>query len=274
MRNWCKRKIDWLFDKSSILSIIGLVGLSAAGIFNLNNCTINVLGAEEFKIGFIVNCFIILFSLAFSIMSVSNIKEVNELEKKNDNKSIKIKDLETNLNEVVKETNELFNSYLKLLVKNLNFTSRERISVYKEYNDRFKLIGRTSDNPRLKKKGRNTYPIDEGFIALAWEDGEYFIDDLPCPDSNFDFYYERINSINKIPKEVVQAMNMKSRTFFAYRIKGNDNEPKAVLVFESKNEKGFVKEDIINGLRDVKQSLVMFVEKNNGIELIENNIGI
>jgi len=51
---------------------------------------------------------------------------MSELEKKINS----INDLETKLIEEVNSSNELFNSYLRLLVRNLNFTYNDRISVY------------------------------------------------------------------------------------------------------------------------------------------------
>ena len=67
---------------------------------------------------------------------------------------------------------------------------------------------------------------------------------------------------------------MKSRTYFVYRINGYDSSPKAVLVFESLKEKAFKKDFIIEKLKDVKQPLIMFTEKNNGVVAIENNMNI
>ena len=69
-------------------------------------------------------------------------------------------------------------------------------------------------------------------------------------------------------------MKMKSRTFFIYRINGYDGNPRAVLVFESLDEKTFTKEFIIEKLNGVKQPLIMFIEKNNGIVITENLLGI
>ena len=67
---------------------------------------------------------------------------------------------------------------------------------------------------------------------------------------------------------------MKSRTFFVYRINGYDGDPKAIIVFESLKAKGFTKEKIIEGLKGIKQHLVMFVENNNGIVIKENSLNI
>ena len=279
MRNFLKNSIDYLFDKSLIFSGLCLVILTAVDISNINEWKGLFFGIQDFQYGRILYYFTMLCAIIFGIISTLSGKEIDKLEKENNLKSIKINDLESNLNEVVNETNELFNSYLKLLVKNLNFTHRERISVYKIYNNRFKLLGRTSVDPILMEIGRTEYPINEGFIGKGWREGEYFIDDLPDPESGrngsgLTAYYNRVNQIHPIPRDVIDNMKMKSRTFFIYRINGYDGNPRAVLVFESLDEKTFTKEFIVEKLNGVKQPLIMFIEKNNGIVITENLLGI
>jgi hypothetical protein len=279
MRIFLKNSIDYLFDKSLIFSGLCLVILTAVDISNINEWKGLFFGIEDFQYGRFLYYFTMLCAIIFGIISTLSGKEIDKLEKENNLKSIKINDLESNLNEVVNETNELFNSYLKLLVKNLNFTHRERISVYKIYNNRFKLLGRTSVDPILMEIGRTEYPINEGFIGKGWREGEYFIDDLPDPESGrngsgLTTYYNRVNQIHPIPRDVIDNMKMKSRTFFIYRINGYDGNPRAVLVFESLDEKTFTKEFIVEKLNGVKQPLIMFIEKNNGIVITENLLGI
>ena len=256
-----------------------LIILTAVDISNINDWKGIFFGIKDFQYGRILYYFTMLCAIIFGIISTLSGKEIDKLEKENNLKSIKINDLESNLNEVVNETNELFNSYLKLLVKNLNFTHRDRISVYKIYNNRFKLLGRTSVDPILMEIGRAEYPINEGFIGKGWREGEYFIDDLPDPESGrngsgLTAYYNRVNQIHIIPRDVIDNMKMKSRTFFIYRINGYDGNPRAVLVFESLDERTFTKEFIIEKLNGVKQPLIMFIEKNNGIVITENLLGI
>ncbi|WP_298782710.1 hypothetical protein [uncultured Polaribacter sp.] len=272
MRNRIKNLIDWLFDKSSYIASISFVVLTIIDISSLNEWTINAFGIPKLELGKFLYYTSVVFALIFGVKAISSQVENTQLESKNKEQSEKIRDLENSLSEVVNETNELFNSYLKLLVKNLNFTHNERISVYKTYNNEFRLIGRTSVNPNLAKRGRTSYPITDGFIGKGWAEGEFFIQELPSPKaSNGRTYYNKINGINQISRSVIDNLNMKSRNFFIYRINGFDNSPKAVLVFESLEPSAFTKEHIIEKLAGVKQPLVMFIEKNNGVKLLENN---
>lgn len=275
MRNFLKKAIDYLFDKSLIVSGICVVILSVIDISNLNDKTINAFGSDKFEIGCIFYYLIVLLSLIFGIIAVLSGKEIEKLESDSNSKSVKINDLESKLNEVVIETNELFNSYLRLLLKNLNFSHTERISVYKVYNNKFKLIGRTSVDPILSGIGRAEYPINEGFIGKGWREGEYFIENLPDINAaGGNTYYNAINRIHPIPRPVIDGIKMKSRNFFIYRINGYDGNPKAVLVFESLNPSSFTKDFIVEKLNGVKQPLIMFIEKNNGIVITENLLGV
>lgn len=277
MRNFLKKTIDYLYDKSTIISGGSVIALSIISISKINLFTIDIFGVDKFQLGQVTYYLIVLFAFIFGYTSVCKGNTVAKLEDDNIKKSTKILDLESKLNEVVSETNELFNSYLKLIVRNLKFSHNERISVYKVYNNKFKLLGRSSPNPRLAKIGRKEYPIDKGFIAKGWEEGEFFIDDLPSVDASrtsLNNYIKAVNDIKEIDKEIVESISMKSRSFFVYRLNGYDSNPKAIIVFESLNSKGFVKNDIIESLKGIKQQLVMFIEKNNGVEIKENTLGI
>jgi len=271
MRNTLHKIIDWLFNKSLYISGIAVIFLSIIDISNINDLKIHAFGIPELEIGRILYYLTVLIALVFGIISITHAKDISELENDKEEKGLKITDLESTLTEIVFETSDLFNSYIKLIVKNLGFTHQERISVYKVYSDGFKLIGRSSINPNLMEKGRSKYPITDGFIGKGWAEGEYFINNLPDPNArNGNTYYQAVNRINPIERNVVDNMNMKSRTYFVYRINGFDSTPKAILVFESERENAFTKENLVESLAGVKQPLVMFIEKNNGVKILDN----
>jgi len=271
MRNSLHKIIDFLFNKSLYISGIAVIFLSIIDISNINEWNIEAFGVNNLEIGRILYYMTVLIALVFGIISITHAKDISELEKDKEEKGLKITDLESTLTEIVYETSDLFNSYIKLIVKNLGFTHQERISVYKVYSDGFKLIGRSSINPNLMEKGRSKYPITDGFIGKGWAEGEYFINNLPDPNArNGNTYYQAVNRINPIERDVVDNMNMKSRTYFVYRINGFDSTPKAILVFESERENAFTKELIVESLAGVKQPLVMFIEKNNGVKILDN----
>lgn len=241
--------------------------LSAIDISNLNEWKVLFRNTPEIPIGKIIYYSTLIIAITFGIVGISNSKNVAILEKANQKISNKIILFEKLLDDTIAKWNNLFNSYLTLLVKNLNFRHTERVSVYKVINNSFRLVGCASENPFLKKNENESYPIDEGFIGKGWAEGEFFIDDLPDPSlKGGDPYFNQLNSLFKIDRETAQNIDMKSRTYFVYRINGYDGQPKAVMVVESLNRNGFNKKEVINKLMNIRQSLVMFVE--NSIEYI------
>lgn len=276
IRHFFHKSIDWIFKYSLHITSIALVILSVIDISNVNEWKASFWGLTDVPLGKIIYYPSVVGAIVFGLFGLSNSKNITDLEKDCLEKGCKIVDLENALNDSIKEMNELFNSYLTLMIKNLSFNHTERISVYKVHEGNFVLIGRASDNPTLCRIGRSRYPLEEGFIGKGWAEGEFFINNLPDPTQrNGETYYNQVNQICRIDRDVVRNIRMKSRTFFVYRIKGYDNQPKAVLVIESLNPNGFNKADIISKLAGVKQPLVMFIEKNNGVNLQPvNNLGL
>lgn len=259
---------DFLFERSLYITSILFVILSVIDISDLNEIKIDQWGLINFPIGKIFYYSITGLTITFGIISTEKANTIKNLETDITEKGSKIIDLENSVNDVVTGMNELFNSYLSLLIESLNFTHMERVSVYKVYQDKFVLIGRSSVNPILTKAGRSSYPITEGLIGKAWAEGEFFITDLPDPNERSgNTYYNRVNQISPISREVVNALNMQSRSYFILRMNGFENRPKAIIVIESQRSGAFQKQEVINKLEGVKQPLVMFIEKNNGVNL-------
>lgn len=259
---------EWLFENAVIATSVLFVAFSIIDISNLNEYKFTGWGLVDFPLGKFFYYIVVILTLVFSYFSYEKSKALKSLENDVKTKGDKIDNLENSLTDIVKEMNELFNSYLTLLVESLNFNHTERISVYKVFDDKFILIGRSSRNPVLEKRNRGNYPINEGFIGKAWEEGFYFIDDLPDPgatERSKGTYYARVNSISPIPRETIDSMSMLSRSFYIERINGYDGKPKAIIVIESKNNNAFEQEDVKDKLETVKQPLIMFIEKNNGV---------
>jgi hypothetical protein len=272
MRNAFHKFIDYIFKNSLLISGWVLIALTVVDISDINDIKIDIWGLKDFPIGKILYIIFLLIAFLAALFSVENTKSVTNLEKDNSEKAGKIIDLENNLSQVMRKTHELFNSYLTLLIKNLDFKHTERISVYKVFDNNFVLIARSSTNPNLIGPGRSNFPLTEGFIGKAWAEEEFFIDNLPDPVARSG-YYNRVNGICAIPRPVVDGMKMLSRTYYINRIDGFDGQPKAIIVIESTIANAFQKDDVVKGLDEVKQPLVMFVEKNNGVPPT-NQIGI
>lgn len=270
MYNFSQRILDWVFRYAVYISSISLIFLSVIDISNWNEYKFTGYGLVAFPLGKIFYCIIVLLTILFAFIGIENNYKIRDLQNELQIKARGIIDVETALNDSIKEMNELFNSYLMLLVESLNFTSSERISVYKVYDDKFLLLGRVSKNPTLEKASRNNYPLNEGFICKGWEEGEFFIDNLPDPSSKLQ-YYTACNGICAIPKDIINGIKMQSRSFYIKRLAGFDAKPKAIIVIESKLKEAFKKEEIDDKLEIVIQPLIMFIENNNGITRTQTN---
>lgn len=264
--------IDWLHKNSPNITNISLVVLAIVDISKLDEYTHPLFNITNFPIGKIIYYISVVMAILFGIWGYENAKSIAKMESDNREKANKINDLESGLNDSIKAMDELFNSYLALIFKNMNFTHTERISVYKVFQNKFVLIGRASDNPKLQKNGRSSYPVDEGFIGKGWEENEFFINSLPDPNGRTrESYFNQICANCNIEKSTLQSIRMKSRTFLVKRINGFDSQAKAVIVLESLKAAGFEKDEISQKLENVKLPLMMFVEKNNGINLLPTN---
>lgn len=161
---------------------------------------------------------------------------------------------------------ELLEYELQILFEILQFTSNERISVYKHEGQTFTMLGRYSSNPVSCQTGRGIYPDDQGCIGVAWRDGKAFVDDLPSPGQQK--YFSRLEKEWNINKDVANNLRMKSQSYAAYAIQSYNNGRRiAVIVFESINP-GTINDDELQKILKYGESrrIALFLERMNGLE--------
>ncbi|WP_333865571.1 hypothetical protein [Sphingobacterium sp.] len=109
-----------------------------------------------------------------------------------------------------------------------------RISLYKNIEKRFVLLGRFSKNPKFNEKGRDSYPESEGFIALGWEKDSFEINNIPeFNSSKGRAYVNHIKSVCSIDHSIIYSLKMKSRSYLIIRINNEDSrKPLGIFVFE------------------------------------------
>lgn len=164
----------------------------------------------------------VIFSLNTSYELVEKVGTIHELKHKNSNIT---SFLQTTPERVIKS---IFN-YLK-------FSYNERITVYTYSNSYFTSIGRYAKNPVYKKGGRKKYPYSEGFIGLAWQKGEFKIENLSDPIKKARGYINDVRGICNIEETTINDMNMKSRSYYCINLDNRNGDPIAVIVFESTDE--------------------------------------
>lgn len=270
-RDKIKSFIDWVADNfSGIANLIFIVLTLLLTVVLELKPSIPLISFEQYKWYFTILISLLFISIAvISFIKDSNrFKKVKLLEKeildlKNDN--IKISNEKSNLENEIEslliDTKEIFDSYLGFMSKSLQLDHNHRVSVYKHSIDKFMIIGRYSDNPKFKKINRNQYPENEGFISIAWEKGEFMVDDLPDPQKESEKYLEQIKSMCDISDEVLSRIKMKSQSFYIKTLYGHDSmQPKAVLVIEGIGQKSLNIENIKIYLKTAP-SFVGFIEK-------------
>ena len=78
MRNFLKKTIDYLFDKSLIFSGLCLVVLTAVDISNINEWKGFFFGIKDFQYGRILYYFTMLCAIIFGIISTLSGKEIDK----------------------------------------------------------------------------------------------------------------------------------------------------------------------------------------------------
>jgi len=123
------------------------------------------------------------------------------------------------------------------IVRNTQLDDLSRISIYIFDDEYFKMIGRWAPRTDLKKPGREVYPKDQGFISKAWNNGTknyYHYNKLPNYEKDSDAYIDEVQENSKISKDVIKNLSMKSRAYFAKKIKGEYNRDViGIIVIES-----------------------------------------
>ena len=133
----------------------------------------------------------------------------------------------------------------------LHLTASDRISLYQVTPEGFILRGRFSENESFKEKGRSIYPLDQGCIGVAREQGEFKRLDLPDPSAYRTTYYSILERDYKIPTTTAHSFSMKSRCIIGLRIKSLDqSETVGVVVVESINKNGFDPDKIFAHLKN------------------------
>lgn len=270
--NWCFNNAIWITSISFLL-------LTIVDISNLNQSEINAFNIEKLQVGRIFYYFLVIITFIFVLFGIDKQITVQKLEDETRKNSHKVSALEDTLSQVVSENMELFNSYLKLLGQKLELSHTERISVYTMNIDKFQLIGRASNNPILAQSGRPSYSLGHGLISKGWEEQNFTILNLPSYDlNNGDDYYNAVNEIKLIGRDIVDNLKMKSRSYVIKSMNGYDGNPRAVIVFESLNENGLNEESINNQITEINAPLVMFIEKNSEVQLknskLANTLGL
>jgi hypothetical protein len=157
----------------------------------------------------------------------------------------------------------LCNGYLFALAKGLEFQNTDRISLY--VNDaktnQFVQLGRFSFKPAWNTNGRKVYPANCGCIGRAWDQDEYFANDYPNPDDNFEAYATRCEE-DGIARPLLETLRMRSRLYYGKTVRDmSGRHAVAVLIIESTVATRFTRGRLQQFYEETRQYLSELVER-------------
>src|SRR5215203_1102699 len=140
------------------------------------------------------------------------------------------------------------NTLARISRETFGYGNTERITVYRHRGgNAFQVMGRHSEDPEHKRRGRPIYPADQGVLGRAWR-RRIATAELPDPKEDPDEYYRALEEWG-ICREVAEKFTMKSRSLVACTIqepKGID--PVAVVVVESTKLGILDKDEVVDAM--------------------------
>jgi len=156
---------------------------------------------------------------------------------------------------------KLVETWLKGLAKQIHLDTHSRITIYYENEESFTLLARYSSNPKLAKKHKMKFGLNQGVISKAWEHGEFIEDASPSYSEDSKAYAAYMINKYQYSIEEVDAINMKSCRYFALAITEADDNI-GVILFESEQANAFAEnkiDEIRNYCSDYQSHLCNFV---------------
>lgn len=214
-------------------------------------------------------------SIALIFGALGIYRDQNNLENENsilrkENKETKL--LESSLNSSQEEVEQLksniyhihqklVETWLKGLAKQIELDTHSRVTIYYENNEAFTLLARYSSNPKLAKKHKMKFGLNQGVISNAWEHGEFLEESSPLYSGGNDEYNEYMSKKYKYSAKELNAISMKSCRYFALSITEADDNI-GVILFESEKSEAFPEEkrkNIRDYCTDYQSHLCSFV---------------
>lgn len=188
------------------------------------------------------NSFLIfLFFVSISFLLVGNIgSNVDASVSRRRLKLIKREneELKTNNEKILVDCYDVFSTFIKGYYVRLNMGPDERASLYKYDAGSFLCIGRYSNNEFYRRNPKNIYPANKGIIKRAWRQNTFEDASAPDPNVNIGKYIRYQVETYGYDEGAIEGMRMKSRSYYAIRIKKLDTNSVAVLLFESTQPNG------------------------------------
>lgn len=135
---------------------------------------------------------------------------------------------------------------IKEMYKHWNLGYDDRITIYRYELEHFVPVSRYSLNRELKKRGRDKYPKNQGFISKCWHKGHYHIENLPDYLTDEKGYLDQVSKLSNMNKGDLRNISMRSRSYYCKNLINKTDLPIAIIVIESRNKKLPINVDRLN----------------------------
>lgn len=249
----------WIDVPNGLIPIVlGLLGLLNSGNYSSIIPEPRQREIIEFWTGPLILILTVL-SVIFFVLELKQSERFSALKKENESLKKELLAYDT----VVDEHTDSFLSSFSRNVLRFGCVSGcyERITIYvHDPSGYFVPIGRHSENPKFKKKGRSKYPDNQGFIAKAWERDFYFENDYPDPETNFPQYARRL-SYEGLSANVVSGLTMKPTLLFGYRIEDIvTRKPVALIILETTKNNRYKEKDLQRKFGTIKKDITGLIQ--------------
>lgn len=145
--------------------------------------------------------------------------------------------LESELEDARLALQSALDALLTQLLKDLNLdVPSVRVSVYSVEGDRFVLLSRRSANASYERRGRPTYPLDQGVIGRAWSQRSAT---HSFEVSSRDEWNNELVLSGNFSIEDASSLTMLARSIAAVRVDTGESNPVGMIVFESDEPDAF-----------------------------------
>lgn len=150
----------------------------------------------------------------------------------------------------------LLDTFLRDIGGQLSFsqTGNTRVSLYIYDSTRSKLFaaGRFSWNPELIKKGRTSFPLDQGCIGRAWREDWHFNNSFP--DDPREALEVRASQYS-MTRNIGKNLTMSPLLIAAKRLSKSNGEHYGVVVVESKDRSRYTEDDLKANMKAIEERI-------------------
>lgn len=224
--------------------LLGLSGLLSIFISTFPNASFYLAfgGGFDIPIRYLFCAMAVIFTLVGGWGMVKNRRTLTRAEEKLVQVEQTLKQNEAVIQQYFDDVEEVLRFVLLQLATDCNLVERERcisqirITLYchDSKNHRFVPVARIAGNPTFEKKGRSSYPDNQGVISCAWQNR---VAKFQSDAKNSEEWIEQMVDEYDFDREIAENLKMQPKSMLAIRVEHHGKQV-GVTVIESTNKTG------------------------------------